>query len=72
MTEVTSELRVFMRHVRAAGICAPGTRNFFFRNDLDWRDFVKNGIPVKTLREIGDHNALKAAEEAEKEQASGR
>lgn len=72
MTEVTSELRVFMRHVRAAKICAPGTRNFFRDNGLDWRDFLKNGIPVTTIREIGDHNALKAAIEAEKEQAGGR
>lgn len=72
MTEVTSEIRVRHRHIRAAGICMAGSRDFFAKHDLDWNDFLKNGIPVKTLEEIGDPIALRAADEAVKEESNGR
>lgn len=72
MTEVTSELRVRHRHIRAARICMKGSRDFFAKHDLDWNDFLANGIPVAVLEEIGDPIALRAAEEARKEEAHGR
>lgn len=72
MTEVTSELRVRPQHIRAAKICMKGSRAFFAKHDLDWRDFLANGIPVKVLEEIGDPIALRAAAEAEKERLRGR
>lgn len=60
-----SGLRVFPRHIRAAKICMGGSRNFFAKHDLDWNDFVTNGIPVSKLEEIGDPIALRAARQAE-------
>lgn len=71
MTEVTSEIRIHMRHLRAAKIC-PDAEEFFVANNLNWRDFVRNGIPVSVIQEIGDPIALRAAAEAIKEAENGR
>lgn len=49
-----------------------GSRAFFAKHDLNWPDFLANGLPVAVLEEIGDPIALRAAEEARKEEANGR
>ena len=72
MTEVTSDIRVFPHHVRAAKICMRGARAFFAKHGLDYMDFLSNGIPVSTLREIGDPIALRAADQAIAEAGNGR
>lgn len=64
MTEVTSELRVHMRHIRAARICARGARTWFPRQGLDYADFLANGIPADVLTDTGDPLALRAVEQA--------
>jgi hypothetical protein len=61
VTEVTSHVRVHVRHVREAKICVKGSRAFFDKHELDWRGFLKDGIPVSRLEEIGDPIALRAA-----------
>ena len=65
MTEVTSELRVFPRHIRAARVCMAGSRDFFKAHNLDWNDFLDNGLPISVLEEIGDPIALRAARQAQ-------
>jgi hypothetical protein len=72
MEDGTGEIRVFMRHVRSAQICSKGSREFFRKHDLDWGDFLSNGITVSKLEEIGDPIALRAAREAVEEEANGR
>jgi hypothetical protein len=52
--EVTSEPRVFMRHIRQAKLCSGGTRTWWKDNGLDWNDFLKNGIPGEVLLATGD------------------
>jgi hypothetical protein len=55
VTEVTSEPRVYMRHVRAAKLCSRGCREWFKAHpELDYNDFLSNGIPVTTLEELHD------------------
>lgn len=49
-----------------------GSRDFFKKHDLDWNDFLANGLPVAVLEEIGDPIALRAAEEARREHSDGR
>jgi len=44
-----------------------GSRAFFAKHDLDWTDFLANGLPVAVLERIGDPIALRAAEEARNE-----
>lgn len=68
----SGEIRVHHRHIRAANICMRGSRAFFAKHNLDWSDFLANGIPVKTLEKIGDPIALRAAHEAIEEEMNGR
>lgn len=50
-----------------------GSRQFFVKHNLDWNDFLDNGIPVSVLQRIGDPIALRAARQAELEAgADGR
>lgn len=66
------ETRVYHRHIRAAKICMSGSREFFSKHDLNWTDFLENGIAVRKLEEIGDPIALRAAREAVEEEQNGR
>lgn len=66
------EVRVYMRHVRSANLCKKGSQAFFRKHELDWADFLKNGIPVSKLEEIGDPIALRAAHEAIEGERNGR
>lgn len=69
-------LMVTMSHARRARIagagvqCAPGIRLWFARYGLDYRRFVREGLPADTLRDTGDPFALKAVALAEKEAAT--
>lgn len=47
-------LRVTMRDIRAAGMCASGARSWFARYGLDWCDFVKCGLPDRAILNTGD------------------
>lgn len=67
--EVTSDLRVHMRHVRAAKLCSGGARRYFMQHGLDWNDFLANGVPVSVLDEIGDPMGQRAVAAAKAEGA---
>ncbi|PBJ83699.1 hypothetical protein CMZ84_04205 [Lysobacteraceae bacterium NML93-0399] len=41
-----------------AGFCRAGARTWFRRHDLDWTDFVRNGISADALIRTGDALAL--------------
>jgi hypothetical protein len=78
VTEVTSETRVFMRHVRGVppkGICGPGVRDYFKRNpQLDIRDLNDKrgkGIPASAVLATNDLFAARVVEVAEKEARNG-
>lgn len=60
-----------MRHVRAARLCVNGARTFAARHNLDWNDFLINGISSTVLEEIGDPFALRAVASARAESADG-
>lgn len=67
MDEVTSDVRVHMRHVRAARLCARGSRAWVQHNGFDWNEFITSGLPASALRATGDPIVLRAVVEAEKE-----
>ena len=46
--------RIYVRHLRQAGFCHRGARQFFFNHNLDWSSFVKNGIPINKVEAIDD------------------
>lgn len=43
---------------RRNGYCIPGAIRFFERYNLDWDDFVHNGIDSDVLLSASDNNAL--------------
>lgn len=42
--------------VRAAGLCVAGARRWFAHHGLDFEGFLREGLPVATLRAL--HDAL--------------
>jgi hypothetical protein len=49
-----------MRDVRKVHMCSYGACRFFRAHDLDWHDFLKNGIRAGILIDTGDAMALDA------------
>ena len=49
-----SEIRVTVRHIRAAKFCSRGARQWFARHGLDFNEFVVNGYPVEVIENTGD------------------
>ena len=68
MSEVTSEPRCFIRHIRAARLCSGGTRQWWSAHNLDWNDFLANGIDGGALLNTGDPLAMRVVEAARAEQ----
>lgn len=55
---VTDETWVRIHDIMKAGHCVSGAQAWFESLDLDYRDFVRNGISGKTLLETRDGNAI--------------
>lgn len=53
-----------MDHVRQARMCSRGARDFFRRYNLDWEEFLREGIDEEKLIELGDAMALQVVEVA--------
>lgn len=51
-----------MADLRRAKMCSGGAREFFARHDLDWDEFLKNGVPVGLIEATGDAMAMKVVE----------
>lgn len=63
--------RMYIRHIRAGGFCARGARDWAARHNIDYNDFLKNGIDCEVLEATGDHFAItvcKLAREEEQQQ----
>ena len=70
---------VTMRHLRTIpgfskdpGFCSSGGRAFFTRYNLDWSNFLRNGIDSELLLNTGDALAKALVDHAAKEIADGR
>lgn len=55
---------ITMADIRKARMCAKGTRAFFLSHNLDFQDFLKNGIDAKKLIETNDAMALQVVKVA--------
>ncbi|TIW05730.1 MAG: hypothetical protein E5V74_01705 [Mesorhizobium sp.] len=58
--------RVTISDVRRAGHCVSGAKAWFDRHDLDFRDFIKNGIDEETFLASGDALAAGVVEHKRK------
>jgi hypothetical protein len=66
--------RITIKHLRAvrgdgrgAKYCIPGTKAFFERHGLDFKDFMKNGIAISELEHIDDVMCRRVIEEARRD-----
>ncbi|HDS1834390.1 TPA: hypothetical protein QEM98_000475 [Stenotrophomonas maltophilia] len=50
------------------GLCAAGGRAWFARHQLDWSDFVRNGIASERLEATGDGLALALVKHARQQE----
>jgi hypothetical protein len=50
---------VSMQDVRAAGFCSKGARELATRLDLDWNEFITNGLPVEAFEPHKDQYHVK-------------
>ncbi len=65
---MAGKIIVTARHVHAAGMCIkPGAKMFFARHDLDFRDFIRNGIDADKLIATGDALAFAVVKVATEE-----
>lgn len=65
MTTPGAGIVVTMRHVRAAGLCAPGVRRWFTRFDRTLiRRFCREGLPVEEVDAFGDPLSQRVARQA--------
>jgi hypothetical protein len=61
---------VTVTDLRRAGHCARGIKNWFEVQGLDFKDFLKNGIPAEKLYATGDGQVLAALKQIEKRDAA--
>lgn len=60
---------VRMRHLRACGFCiVPGVRDWCKQHEIDFKKFVKEGMPASELEKLNDLFANRAVEQARKDQ----
>ncbi len=50
--QISAVVRV--RDLRHMGYCHAGARRWAKRHEIDWNDFVKNGIAIEMLERIDD------------------
>ena len=61
---MSSQTVITIDHVRAVGLCVHGTRTWFARHDLDFRDFLRDGCDAETVLATGDAMAQRVVEHA--------
>jgi hypothetical protein len=66
--EMTTEHRITIDHVRAAGLCVHGARTWFARHALDFRAFLQQGLDARTLLATGDAMAERVVAFARRQQ----
>lgn len=59
------------RDLQAIRYCNKGARKFFRRHNLDWSEFMKNGLPEEELIRTGDAMAIRLVEST-RERRNGR
>jgi hypothetical protein len=66
----SGELRIHMRHLRAAGMCNREPRRWFAAHGFSWSDFLDRGIPAADVAATGDALGLIVVEVARQERGT--
>lgn len=64
--------RIYIRHVKQAGLCSRGLRLFATEHNLDWVDFLENGIDIDDVKNIDDALVQAVIAAAQKEVERGQ
>jgi len=56
--------------IRVLDYCWPGTRAWFEHHGLDYRQFVRSGIPAEQILATGDAMAARVVEAAKRREAN--
>lgn len=51
---MSDDIIITMKDIRNAKMCSSGARAFFIRHNLNWKQFLEQGICAKELSEIND------------------
>lgn len=70
--DVPADLIITMSDITRAGHCARGSRRWFDDHGLDFRAFLKNGIPAAELAATGDGIALQVVSRTIRSRGDGR
>lgn len=57
-------MKIYIQDAWDAGYCSKGLRAFAKRHDLDWEDFLQNGIEEEVIAALNDHMGNKVIEVA--------
>lgn len=71
MSADSSSSRITISDVRRAGHCVTGARDWFERHELDFRDFIRNGIAEEDFLASGDGLAASVVEHKKKHARDG-
>lgn len=58
---MTQDVIVKMEHMRSLRYCSRGVREFFERHQLNYSDFLQNGISGEELLSASGNDAMAAA-----------
>lgn len=66
-------IKITAQHCRAAGMClVPGVRDFFAHHQLDFKDFMRNGIDADELLKTNDAMARQVVAIAREADRNGK
>ena len=65
-------ITVKVHHVRAVGLCGSGVRAWFREHNVDYNEFLENGLPIEQVEALNDGFAEQVCAVARKEAADGR
>lgn len=57
-------MKIYVQDAWDAGYCSKGLRAFAKRHNLDWEDFLQNGIDEEVIVALDDHMGNKVIEVA--------
>jgi hypothetical protein len=60
--DVPDDLRITITDVQAAGHCPSGARRWFEAHDIDFRKFLKEGVPAEVMLATGDAQGIHVIE----------
>lgn len=62
-----SEIIIRVAHIRKANLCMGGARLWFKSHNLNWNDFLSDGLPISQLEAMNDTFADQVCKLARKE-----